>query len=147
MDIEIIKRLAINEVINPTFELTKQIQSINKIIYKNDLPVVEDVIINDRGAEVYFPIEQEQYYFVVYVDTEPNLKLRFMGTSPGTEIYLWVSSETNDLDELLNILNLEPEHKWRKGERKKYTETEICYESKGLSIVQQQRKRALLRIN
>ncbi|HEX9059035.1 MAG TPA: DUF4279 domain-containing protein [Clostridia bacterium] len=134
MNIEEIKRIAINEILNPTFEITKQFLSVNRIVFNNNVPEIEDVIMNDETAEVYFPIVDESYFFVLYVDCEPFPSLRFMNTSPGNHVYLFATSETNSLDELLNILSIEPTDSWRVGERKKFTKAENYYKNSGFEF-------------
>ena len=67
----------------------------------NNKPEIVDVIIKDEKqvAEVYFSIVEEKYYFVVYLDILPQVKIRFVGMSAGSRVYLTVSSNITSLKE------------------------------------------------
>lgn len=92
MDISRLKEIAINEVLNPTFELTKQYLQANEWCFSNNIPQIDDVEI-DRDANtaaVYFPIKKENFYFVIYVE---NLEVNWMGMSAGNRVWLFACSE------------------------------------------------------
>lgn len=74
-------------------------------------------MIDEKRAEVYFPIEGERYYFVVYLDVEPRISVRWAGTSPGNQVYFYAESEERQVDELVAMLGLEPTRTWKKGRR------------------------------
>ncbi len=111
MDIDIIKQIAIGEVLNPTFELTKQYLQSNCLCFENNLPYIEDVEINkDKNtAAVYFPIKKEQFYFVIYVE---NLEVEWMGMSAGNRVYLFANSEEISTEQIVDFLGFEPTEKW-----------------------------------
>jgi hypothetical protein len=119
-----IQAVAIAEVLNPAFELTKQFLAMNKIVFKDNMPFVEDVILREEEqtaevyAAVYFPIEIGCYYFVIYVDIEPQISVRSMGTSARNRVYFSAKSEEHNLDELLDLAGIEPTRAWEKGDRR-----------------------------
>jgi hypothetical protein len=123
MDISLIREAAINEILNPTFEVTRQYLSVNKLIYDNNIPVIEDIIFDSKEsfASVYFPIFEEDYFFVVYVDFEEQIEIRAVSTSPGNRVYFSVTTEEHTLDELIKIIDFEPTKKWNKGDRRGYS--------------------------
>jgi hypothetical protein len=122
MQIEEIKSMAIEEVQNPTFQLTKQFLGANKLIYVDGLPVIEDVIIRESecSAEVYFPVCGEDYYFVIYMTLNQQISVHFMSMSAGNRVYLNVSSEELELDELINIFGVQPTTTRAKGSKRKF---------------------------
>lgn len=67
---ETLKICALKEIEEQSFELTKSYLSVNKLVYKdNNEPKIDDVIIKEeeQTAAVYFSIENEDYYFVIYL--------------------------------------------------------------------------------
>lgn len=127
MEIQEIRDIAVAEIIYPTFALTKQFLAVNKIILKENLPFIEDIILREeeKVAEVYFPIEGERYYFVVYIDIKPQVSIRSMGTSPGNRVYFSATSEKHNLDELLVLIGVEPTRTWKKGKNIRHNGFEI----------------------
>lgn len=115
----ILRRVAIQEVLNPSLTLTRQFLAVNKVIFKEGVPFIEDIILDpeENLARVYFPIEGEQYYLVVTLVPEPNPIIRGIAISPGNEVYFAVKSETHSPEELLTLAAIEPTRTWRRGER------------------------------
>ena len=118
-NIKEIKRIAIDEVLNPKFELTKQYMANNKLIFNNNLPVIEDVILNEqeKKALVYFPIFKENFYMVIIIHLEDEIKTCFINTSAGNRVELFVASEEFSLEELLKRIDIVPTNQWMKGEK------------------------------
>ena len=121
LDIQKIKDIAISEVLSPTSALTQQLLSVNKIVYKDGVPVIEDIIFaEDDVAVVYFPIVDESYYFVAYVDYEPSPELRSVCMTAANVVELVVVSERHALEELTGLLkDIEFSKTWGKGETKR----------------------------
>ncbi|MDO3412205.1 DUF4279 domain-containing protein [Saccharibacillus sp. CPCC 101409] len=112
-----LKAAARNEIEERSFALTRQLLDNQPLERENGVPLVTGIILDeDSGsAAVYFPVQNEYYFFVVYLDTEPEIKPRFMGMSPGTSVYCELSSETVDLDDLKRLLPIEPDRQRQKG--------------------------------
>jgi hypothetical protein len=110
--------VAIAEILNPTLAHARQYLVPNKVVFENDMPFVEDIILREEGktAEVYFPIEGERYYVVVYIDLEPQVSVRWMDTSAGNRVYLRVISEKHSLEELIALAGVEPTGITKKGQ-------------------------------
>ena len=113
-----VREIAISEVMNPTFAITKQFLATNAVVMENDKPVISDVIFSKDGefAEVYFPIVDENYFFVVYVDIIPEPALRFMGMNAGNRVYFYAASETETAIDLVDQLDIVPTEIWKKGD-------------------------------
>jgi len=142
--IEIIKSIAIKEIEEQSFELTKQYLSVNKLVYIDEKPQIDDVIINedDQSATVYFPISNEAYYFVIYLDILPEIRVRFMGMNAGNRVYLVVSSEKINLEILLKDTGIAPTHVWRKGTQFPNRNISRFYENSGFILELQSTNRA-----
>jgi hypothetical protein len=114
--------VAIAEILHPTLAMTEQFLAVNKIVFKEHEPVVEDVILREEEqvAEVYFPTERERYYFVVYIDVEPQVELRTTGMSAGNRVYFFAESEERPVDELVVIAGVQPTSVWEKGGKGKH---------------------------
>lgn len=127
----LIKNIAVNEVLNPSLDLTKQFLKGCPLSMRANYPVIEDIIFSKDGeyADVYFQVENGDYYFVVYVDLEPEFSLRTVGTSAGNYIDLIVSTDTENVDNLINLAGIKLRRKWNKGE--KIGKTENHYEKSG----------------
>ena len=134
MTLEEIGKIAISEILFPTFNLTKQFLMVNKVLLEKEVPVIADVIVKEEEntAEVYFPIIDESYFFVVYLELEPIPAVRFMGMSAGNSVKLFVLSENHTADELINILGINPTKKWSKGEKRAKSNADIFYDFSGL---------------
>jgi Domain of unknown function (DUF4279) len=122
-----IRDVAIAEILHPTFALTQQLLAVNKVVIKEQVPVVEDVILREeeKTAEVYFPIEGEHYYFTVYVDVEPHVSLRMMGMSSGNRVYFYAKSVEHRLDELVALAGIEPTRTWEVGKHIRHNGFEV----------------------
>lgn len=118
---------AIEEINNPMFELTKQYLKVNELIYKNNEPEIEEIVIDEKEecAEVYFPIKNEKFYFKIYIDLKPSIKVRFMDMSPGNIVSLLIISEKISMHKIIEAINNNVFEKWNKGDvvanRKKKT--------------------------
>jgi Domain of unknown function (DUF4279) len=117
LDEHAVQAVAIAEILHPTLAITLQFLAVNTIVFKEHVPVVEDVILREEEqmAEVYFPIESERYYFVVYVDLEPQVAIRQTGMSAGNRVYFYAKSRERPVDELVAMAGVEPTRIWEKG--------------------------------
>jgi len=119
MDISKLKEIAINEVLNPTFELTKQYLQANELYFFNSTPQIDDVEIDREAntAAVYFPIKKENFYFVIYIE---NLEVNWMGMSAGNGVCLFACSEVLSAEELVGYLGFEPTERWNINDKTKF---------------------------
>jgi hypothetical protein len=122
-----IRDVAIAEVRDPKFALTTQFLTVNKVVFKENTPFIEDIILKEeeKVAEVYFPIEGEHYYFVVFIDLKPQPSVRWMSMLPGASVYFQATSEKHDLDELIAFSHVKPTKIWKKDKNIKNNGFEI----------------------
>ena len=127
MEEQKIQDITIAEVLYPTFALTKQFLAVNKVLFKENRPFIEDIILREKEnvAEVYFPIEGERYYFVIYVNREPQLSVRSMEMSSGNLVYFSVTSQEHSLDKLIALAGIKPTRKWSANKKIKHNGFEV----------------------
>jgi hypothetical protein len=127
LDKQAVQEVAIAEILRPALATTQQFLAANQIVLKEQVPVVEDVILREeeQRAEVYFPIEGERYYFVVSVDVEPQLVLRWTGMSAGNLVYFCATSQEHPWEELVAVAGIEPTRTWEKDKRRRHHGFEV----------------------
>lgn len=139
LDIDQLAKIATEEVLSPTLDLTKQYLEVNQVLYENGIPVISEIILKEEEdsnfAVVYFPIVDESYYFVVYLDLNPDILVRQVAISAGNTVKIYVSSESHSADELINLLGMNPDQKWSKGDKRQrrgyYDFSGLIYEPNG----------------
>ncbi|TDE15249.1 hypothetical protein [Dyadobacter psychrotolerans] len=72
---------ATEEVLIKKFGVTEQFLKIHQVVFIDDKPkgARVDREIDDGSAIVYFPVVDEKFYFAVYLDTKPEVMVRFSG--------------------------------------------------------------------
>lgn len=116
---EKIINIEIEEILNPTFAFTKQLLEVNKIVFHEGCPLIArlDRDDEDDGTIIaYFKVENEDYFFAVYLDTVPEVKVRWVGMEAGNSVYIIVRSEVMTSEELIAIAGVTPNKKWNKGD-------------------------------
>ena len=121
IDLEI-TRHAIEEVETKRWGVTQQFFEIHELTYEDDKPKIAHIDKDDADgtAIVYMPVKGEKFYFAIYLETVPTIKVRGVGTEAGHSIYFRATSEDLDFDQLSGLTTLVPTHGWSKGELKKY---------------------------
>lgn len=110
----VIRDAAIAEVLHPTLESTRSSLSRNTLVFEGEMPRIEDLLLTEEGAEVYFPVQGERYYLVISVRRYPQIVVSRVGISGANKVYLGVRSEDHSLDELLSRCDLTPTRTWEK---------------------------------
>ncbi len=126
---------AIDEILNPKFEVTKQYLQVNEVEFENGLPKVEriDHDYEDNLAAVYFPFKKERYFLQINLQKVPEVKVDFVWTENGNRTYLTATSDTLNYEELCEGLTFEPLSGWSKGDLRKngksqYNFSRVSYE-------------------
>ncbi|HRP33137.1 MAG TPA: DUF4279 domain-containing protein [Agriterribacter sp.] len=112
---------AVNEIHLKEFGATEQLLEIHEVVYENDKPKVlrVDTESDDGSAVVYFPIKDEKFYLAVWLDTNPQVSVRSVGTENYNSIYLKVISDQLSFEELSGLTKLQTSGGWNKGDIKK----------------------------
>ena len=96
MTIEKVREIAIQELLAPTWALTKQFLSTFQIEKQNEIPVIAriDTAGSDGRFVVYVPVKNERFYLAFYFDTIEQIELKDVGTEAGTNVYLWIEDSS-----------------------------------------------------
>lgn len=113
---------AIEEILNPKFETTKQYLEVCEIEIENGLPKIERVDENhfEDKVIIYFSIKNEKYFIEVHLAKEPKIEVKSVWTESGHRVYLTATSEKLTYGELSNfITKFKPLNGWSKGDFRK----------------------------
>lgn len=122
-DVNWIKGLAINEVLKKKFNESQKYLKLNSIPLVNGIPKISriDTDKKDGSVIVYFPIENESYYFAVGIKTLPDVFVEWVSIEAGNSVVLTVTSEKYTLKDILNCIAFEPTEKWDIGDNISFT--------------------------
>lgn len=90
-------------------------------MYDNGKPKV-DKVDNDKEdgvVVVYFPVENEKFSFAIYLDTNPEISIRWIGTEPYSCVYFRASSDSLNLEQLSQLTTLKHTGGRNKGDTKR----------------------------
>ena len=112
---------AINEILLKEFGTTEQLLEIHEVVYEKDKPKVlrVDKESDDSSAIVYFPIKDQKFYLAVWLDTNPEISVRGVGTENYNSVYLKVTSDDLSFQELSALTKLQATSGWSKGDTRK----------------------------
>ncbi len=134
MNTDIITRKAIEEIQNPAFGVTQQFLEVHNIKLRDGVPVINRVYLEDEalGSVVYFEVEGERFYFAVYLDVEPEVRVRHTNTADSFHVYLSAGFNELHSDEIIAMTSLKATRYWNKGDKTttggKKTFTKVMFE-------------------
>lgn len=110
---------AIEEMLNPTFETTKQYLEVCAVEMENGKPKVAR--LSDRYYEhevaVYIEVKNENYFIQINLTKEPEIEVASVWTESGHSVYLTAVSEELGFKELSRFIRkFEPLTGWSKGD-------------------------------
>ena len=114
--------LAIDEILNPKFETTKQYLEVCELEYQNGKPKIARInkeYFEDKVA-IYFQVKDEKYFIEVHLTSKPKIEVDFVWTESGHKVYLTATSKTKSFQELSSYINLSPLKGWSIGERENF---------------------------
>ncbi len=120
---------AFEEVETKTLGVTEQFLGIHKLVYIDNTPKIAR-IDTDKVDEaiVYFNVKDEKFFLAVYIDTNPNIKVRWTNTEPYHSVYFRASSDTLSLKEISDLTKLTSSRGRNQGDKKRpNSETEILW--------------------
>lgn len=125
---------AIEEILYPRFEVTKQYLAVLEVEFEYGLPKVErvDLNFNDKIVSVYFPIKDEHFFLEIHLTKAPEIAVHFVWIQSGHETHFNAESDILTYEELSAILTFRPIEGWSKGdwkknEKSKYTFSRISF--------------------
>lgn len=66
---------------------------------------------------MYFPVKDEDFFFAVYVDIEPEVAVRWVGSEAAFSVYFSVVPEDLTAEEIEEMTILKPTGSWSKGDK------------------------------
>lgn len=127
--------IAIQELGEPTFEVTKQYLQVMDVELENEFPRVARVDLNHtkESVAVYFCIKEEQYFIVVNLSKGHAPEVEWVWMESGHRVYLTATSETLGYTELSRYLPFDSLTGWSKGDlhrsgKRAYQFTRVSYE-------------------
>lgn len=110
---------AIEEIERPTFKVVTQFLGIHELVYQEGKPKIAGFTVNDAEKEaiVYFFVKGEAFHFAVYLDTEPEIRIRWADTEDFCHVYFTAYSEKLSLQQLAALTNLKPTDGYDKGDK------------------------------
>jgi hypothetical protein len=128
---------AIEELLNPAFEVTKQYLEVCELELENGLPKV--VRVNTTYYDkydtvaVYFAVKNERYFIEVRLNKAPDIEVIFVWVQSGYRVYLSAQSNQLTYQELTAYFPLEPSRGWSKGDfrsngKSQYSLTKMSFE-------------------
>ena len=126
---------AIEEIETKTFGVTEQFLAIHKLVYIDNKPKIARVDTDKEDeAIVYLNVEDEKFFLAVYVDTKPNLKVRWTNTEPYHSVYFRASSDTLSLKQLSELTTLTSTRGRNKGDKKNPNGSKIEWKESSIFI-------------
>lgn len=126
---DLVIQAAIKELQTPTSGVTEQYLEIYDIVRVNGVPQVARVDMegNEDIAIVYLPIKGESFYLAIYVNTQPQIAIRNVGTENNNKVYFRAASETLSYSELTTLTRLKASEGWSNGDYKKNGKARYTY--------------------
>ena len=126
--LEVITQKAIEELEAKSLGVTEQFLEAHKIAYIGDKPNIARIDCDNKDeAIVYFHVENERFYFSIYVDLKPNISVRWADTTPYHSVRFRVISETLSVTTMSKLTKLTPSKSANKGDRKKPNNENIIW--------------------
>ncbi|ADB36325.1 DUF4279 domain-containing protein [Spirosoma linguale] len=113
-----IANIITDELLNPTFEMTRQYLKILEVKYEDNKPKIAKIDFNEKQnqATAYIEVNNESFYLEFVFDTTDNIQLTGVDTLPFVGISFMPTSERLTTDELLKITSVKPSKTITKGD-------------------------------
>ena len=113
-----ITNIITDELLNPTFEMTRQYLKILEVKYEDDKPKITKIDFdkNQNRARAYVEVKNESFYLEFVFDTTDTIHLIGLDSLPFVEISFMPTSEKLTTDELLKITSIKPTNTITKGD-------------------------------
>jgi hypothetical protein len=112
-----ITNIITDELLNATFEMTRQFLKILEVKYEGNKPKIAKIDFheNQNQATAYVEVKNESFYLEFVFDTTDNIQLTGVDTLPFVRISFMPTSEKLTTDELLKITSIKPTNTITKG--------------------------------
>ena len=134
MEKDIYLQKAIEEILNPKLEITKQYLEIIEVEFKNDKPEIERFENNfgENLIAIYFKIKDERFFLEMHLN-KYSAEIDLVCIQNAHRTYFTATSENLSYLELENLLEIKNSEGWSKGElrkngKSKHTFSRISFE-------------------
>lgn len=134
MEKDIYLQKAIEEILNPKLEITKQYLEVLEVKFKEGKPEVERFEDNfsENNIAIYFKIKRERFFLEIHLNKKSK-EIDSVYIQNGHRVYLTATSENRTYLELKNLLDLKNTEGWSKGDLRlngnsKHTFSRISFE-------------------
>ncbi len=113
-----IKRKISDELLNPTFEMTRQYLKILQVQYEENSPNIEGIEIDEtaNSAKAFVEIKNESFYLEFGFSTSDGIEISYVDTIPFINVSFTPTSEELTLEQLLILTTLKPNKTVLKGD-------------------------------
>jgi hypothetical protein len=113
-----ISSIIADELLNPTFEITRQYLKILEVKYEDNQPKIAKIEINhsQNQATAYVEIENESFYLEFIFSTTDKIEIYSIGTIPFIGISYMPTSEELTTEEMVKITSIKPTKIISKGD-------------------------------
>lgn len=113
-----ITNIITDELLNPTFEMTRQYLKILEVEYEDNKPKIAKIDFdeNHNQATAFIEVKNEGFYLEFVFDTTDNIQLTGVDTLPFVRVCFMPTSEKLTTDELLKVSSIKPTNTITKGD-------------------------------
>lgn len=130
--------IATEEIKNPVFGVTEQFLQVHEVAYEGGKPVVAGIkVIDETDAAVYFSVKGEKFHLVIYLDTKPEIQVRWADIEDYCRVYFRATSKELTFQQLAALTTLPPNEGWSKGDKRKNSTNLYTFSSLELALPQE----------
>ena len=109
---------AVEEILNPTLETTKQYLEVCELEYLNGKPKVARVnsTFYEDVIAIYFPVKNHNYFIEVHISKEDDFMVQSVWTESSHRVYYTATSSQLSYHDLVKEIKLAPLEGWSKGD-------------------------------
>ncbi|MGZ5242828.1 MAG: DUF4279 domain-containing protein [Bacteroidia bacterium] len=111
-----ITNIITDELLNPTFEMTRQYLKILEVKYDDNKPKIAKIDFHENQATAYVEVKNESFYLEFVFDTTDKIELTGIDSFPFVGISYMPTSEELTTEELLKITSIKPTEIIKKGD-------------------------------
>lgn len=111
-----IRDIIAEELLNPTFEMTRQYLKILEVEYEGNKPKIVKIDIQENQSIAYVEVKNESFYLEFICDTTDDIEIIDVDTFPFIRVGYTLTSEELTTGKLLNITSIKPTRTFKKGD-------------------------------
>ncbi|MCP9769080.1 DUF4279 domain-containing protein [Lacihabitans sp. LS3-19] len=113
-----ITNIITDELLNPTFEMTRQYLKILEVEYEDNKPKIAKIDFdeNHNQATAFIEVKNESFYLEFVFDTADKIEIIGVDAFPFVRISFMPTSEDLTIQELLKITSIKPTNTITKGD-------------------------------